>query len=130
MVSVGSSPRYIKGHWRINYPGQLVELPRDFVGQHDVVPVDIVKRGIVVLRGSPPLMMLLLVAVVLLLLTGGGGGGPRHGDDRTLEGVAPAKMRRERRKLSSGVAFRQTVSPHSCAREGKRERERERERPS
>ena len=66
----------------MTHPGQLVELPRDFVGQYDVPFI----RGIVVLRWSP--LMLALGLVVLA----GAGGGPRHGDDRALEGVAPAKI--------------------------------------
>ena len=74
--------------------GQLVELPGDFVGQHDVPVI----RGLVVERWSP----LMLVVVVVVLAGRGGsvppaGGRPRHGDDRALEGVAPAKKRVQRK---------------------------------
>ena len=78
----------------MTHPGQLVELPRDFVGQYDVPFI----RGIVVLRWSP-------LMLALVVLAGGGryvpaGRGPRHGDDRALEGVAPAKIRRGEKQLS------------------------------
>ena len=79
--------------------GQLVELPGDFVGQHDVPVI----RGLVVERWSP--LMLVVVMVVLVLAGRGGsvppaGGRPRHGDDRALEGVAPAKKSTEKGRLS------------------------------